>query len=389
MSGWISLLTALVSLALAVQVGRQYAARRKPYQLIWSAALLWFAIGAGCQFVAGLFRWTPILYRLWYLSGAILAAAYLGQGTVYLLARRWIAHLSMALLLLASLFALVMVLRAPVDLNQAFSGLSISGKGMPQGVRLLTPFFNIFGTLATVGGALISTRYFLWSGGSSLRAAGTACIAVGTLIVAAGGTLARFSFPEALYITELVGICVIFGGFSLTARPAPAAGLSPEQLLQRRKRINSISVGLGAATLLGAVVSLPILPWGMGIVTQVKHVYTAQVPAENRGAYLVTGQGVMQLYSWYVEPADFPEDAPVLPKDSIKSITIVLKQFDEPDAYQLYDLGTNERIQWKDAKQEGIHLNLVPDTLPVGEYVLVVPTDSMFGGQTLHYFKIK
>jgi hypothetical protein len=99
-----------------------------------------------------------------------------------------------------------MVFHAQVDLFQALSGVSVSGKGMPQSVRLLTPFFNIFGTLTTVGGALRSSWYFLWNGGSTSRAAGTGLIAAGALVVAMGGTMARFSFPGALYLTELIGI---------------------------------------------------------------------------------------------------------------------------------------------------------------------------------------
>ncbi len=41
-------------------------------------------------------------FRLWYLFGAILVAAWLGQGTVYLLARRRIAYRCMAVLAVAS-----------------------------------------------------------------------------------------------------------------------------------------------------------------------------------------------------------------------------------------------------------------------------------------------
>lgn len=389
MNALISLLTLLVSLGLAFQVGRQFASRRRAHQLVWTIALTLFAVGAGCQFLAGLGHWSPLLYRLWYLSGAILTAAYLGQGTVYLMARRKVAHLSMAMLALGSVYALIKVFGAPVDLNQALTGIVVSGKGMPPSVRLMTPFFNIFGTLTTVGGALMSTRYFLWNGGSSSRAAGTACIAVGAFIVAMGGTLARFSVPEALYITELLGISVIFCGFSLTARPSPTSGPNPEKILQRRKRITQISVGLGAAALLGAVVALPILPWGMGIVTQVKHVYTNQLPVDNRGAYLITDNGVMELFAWYVEPPDFPTDAPVLDAAGVKGITIIQKQFDQPENYRLYNLDTGQPVSWRGNHTEGMHLSLDPGSLSTGNYELIVPSDSMFGGYTWHFFTLQ
>src|SRR5438445_822955 len=53
-------------------------------------------------------------------------------------------------------------------------------------------------------------------------------IGIGALIVAIGGSLARYNIPWALYIGVLVGIAVMFEGFlrsqdlAKVARPAPA-----------------------------------------------------------------------------------------------------------------------------------------------------------------------
>lgn len=381
-----SLLATLVSAILAVQVGRQFWKRRHPYQLLWATALLLFAIGAGCQLMAELVGWSSPLYRLWYLTGAILMAAYLGQGTVYLQARRPLAHLIMAILLVASVVATVMVFRAPVDLDQALTSVSVSGQGMPRAVRLLTPFFNIFGTVTLVGGALRSSWHFLWHGGSNQRALGTGLIAAGALIVATGGTLARFSIPEALYITELVGVAVIFAGFLLTNRPSPAPNLSPQKLQQRRYRLTQLGVGAGVTTLLGAMILLPILPWTMDIVTHARHVFIETVPEENKGAYLVTKQGVMQLYTWRVEPSRFPDDAPTLAVDDVLALAVVQKQFAQLQAYRLYRMEDMQPVAWQDSNTQAMQLTLVPETLQPGHYMLVVPTDSMFGGKTWHYF---
>ncbi|HET9017635.1 MAG TPA: hypothetical protein VFN57_18685 [Thermomicrobiaceae bacterium] len=229
MAGLISLLATAISLALTIQVGRQCLERRRPYQVVWTAALGLFTVGVGCQFLAGFGGWTPTLYRLWYLSGAILAAAYLGQGTAYLMAPRRVAHGLMIVLGLGTVAGAVLALLAPVDLATALSGASVSGAGMPQYVRLLTPFFNIYGTLWLVGGALVSVVRFLTRGGSGQRALGTALIGAGAIVIAAGGTLTRFGIPGALYLTELVAVLIIFTGFTLTARrpraavvPAPA-----------------------------------------------------------------------------------------------------------------------------------------------------------------------
>lgn len=386
----ISLLTVVVSGLLATQLVRQYITRRKPHQLAWSIALFLFFVGAACQFLAELSVWTPGLYRVWYLSGAVLTAAYLGQGSLYLLSRSRLSHWVGGLLLLATAYAAWAVFSAQVDLIQAIGPDGIaSGRGMPQSVRMLTPFFNIYGTLLVVGGALKSSWFFLWSGGDNKRAAGTGLIAIGTLVVAIGGTAARLSTPAALYLTELVGISLIFSGFTMTNSPYNPGTLSTKQLMLRRHRISVFGIGSGVVVLLGLVAVLPVIPWTMGIVRNVKHVYTSSVPGENRGAYLVTDQGVMQLFAWYVEPSDFPEDAPTLDASSLHSIAIVQKQFSEPNQYQLYDMTTATLLDWTGVQKSGMKLTLIPGKLAPGRYMLVVPLDSMFGGVTIHYFQLE
>jgi hypothetical protein len=50
--------------------------------------MVFYGIGGFCEAYIGAFGWNSLIFRFWYLSGAILVAAWLGQGTVYLLARR-------------------------------------------------------------------------------------------------------------------------------------------------------------------------------------------------------------------------------------------------------------------------------------------------------------
>lgn len=389
MEMFLSAMTAVLSLSLTAQLGWQFWKRRKPYQVVWSFAMLLFAIGAGCQWLATISGWNGVSYRLWYLTGAILTAAYLGQGTIYLQAKRKVAHITMTLLVFASIFAAFMVFQAPVDLNTAQASAIISGQGMPRNIRLLTPFFNIFGTVALVGGALRSTAYFLWNGYGNQRAMGTGLIAIGAIVVAMGGTLSRFQIPQLLYTSELVGIFIIFVGFLLMNRAVPKIEWTSAELKQRRRRIARYGVGVGVVTIFGALSLLPILPWTMNIVTDAVHVYIEEVPEENKGVYLTTDDGVMQLYTWRIPPERFPEDAPTLDADNIQEIVVNYKHFSPADQYQLYEVNTRKHIDWTDAWQEGSHLTLIPSKpLQSGDYMLIVPTDSMFGGNTTHYFHL-
>jgi hypothetical protein len=63
---------AAASAAFAVAVLRQYAARRRPYQLAWGIALSMFTVASlalTARVVAG---WTPVSFKLYYPFGAVL-----------------------------------------------------------------------------------------------------------------------------------------------------------------------------------------------------------------------------------------------------------------------------------------------------------------------------
>lgn len=207
----ITLAATIISFVFAIIVLDQFLARKKPYQLIWSIGLFMYFVSTGCEFWTGIWGLNETIYRLWYLFGAIFVATYLGMGTLYLLAPRRTAHIIMAILLITTCYAIFRVYTAHIDLS---SLSSLSGRAMPQNVRLLTPFFNTFGTIALVGGALYSAWIF-WRRRLMLhRMISNLLIALGAILPAFGGTVMRFGgAPVTTYILELLGIIIIFAGF--------------------------------------------------------------------------------------------------------------------------------------------------------------------------------
>lgn len=213
------LVSTIVTVIFAGFVFTQFTSRRKAYQLLWGVGLLMFAIGTGSELAAGIGGWNDLIYKLWYLFGAILVAAYLGQGTIYLLVPRRIAHVVMALLLLGTIYAAYAVFSAQTDMGQLLTAVgTASGNGMPKGIRLLTPFFNTFGTLALVGGAVYSAWIFWRHRILPHRVTANVLIAAGATFVAMAGTIAKLGSAEFLYAGELVGSVVIFVGFLQSRR---------------------------------------------------------------------------------------------------------------------------------------------------------------------------
>ncbi|HSR26360.1 MAG TPA: hypothetical protein VLW53_22580, partial [Candidatus Eisenbacteria bacterium] len=99
------LASCLVSLGCAALVLEQWWQRRRAFQAVWGVGLLWYAISTGSQFAGAAAGWSPALYRAWYLFGALLVAAYLGMGTVYLLSRTGFGHVAGVSVALGGLFA--------------------------------------------------------------------------------------------------------------------------------------------------------------------------------------------------------------------------------------------------------------------------------------------
>jgi hypothetical protein len=212
--------TSLLCVVFFVLLLDQWRERRRPYQAIWAAGMLWYALGAGTEWIGGAFGWSEPLYKTWYLTGAIWVAGWLGLGTTYLLARTRFGYAVAASLLLAGLFTyltqqryqypdggvaallyllvaialalgtLVLSVRgsarwpAPVALGilagtvasaAAVAAVQLpppgwaldpvtqipTGELFPGYIRLLTPLFNVTGAFALSLGALYSAYAFM------------------------------------------------------------------------------------------------------------------------------------------------------------------------------------------------------------------------------------
>jgi hypothetical protein len=222
-------ISSLVSFVFAFVVLRRYLLRRGTHLLLWGIGMIFYGIGGFSEGFYGVWGWNPFVFRMWYLFGAILVAAWLGQGTVYLLVKKKWANLLMIILVLASIYGGIRVFGAELDpalmTASQHTGSEMSGHAiLSPGVRSLTPFFNIYGTLALVGGAAYSA-YIFWRKKVLLhRTIGNVLIAVGAILPAFGGTFSRMGIPGALYLSELLGAVILFLGFLRAITPLENTG---------------------------------------------------------------------------------------------------------------------------------------------------------------------
>jgi hypothetical protein len=212
--------TSLLAFIFAAALLDQWLERRHTFQLVWGIGMLFFGVASGSEALAAALGWNELLYRTWYLTGAVWTAGWLGLGTAFLLGRTRFGYAFALCLFLAGLFTFLVrnrpeyvaagalpffyfvaagVLALAVAVETYFQNerwpmlaatavvgatlLSIvlmlvttlpppgyaldPSTGMPVGtlfppqLRLLTPFLNVTGAFALILGAIFSAYVFM------------------------------------------------------------------------------------------------------------------------------------------------------------------------------------------------------------------------------------
>ncbi len=219
---------AAASAAFAAAVLRQYAARRRPYQLAWGIALSMFAV-ASLALTAGVAAgWSPLTFKVYYLFGAVLNVAWLALGTVELLGRPRVRRAYLAGLVVFTLAGVVLVALARVTAADVAGRLLPEGKEfMPVAVRVMAVLGNTVGTLIVVGGAVTSGLALRSRRDLRPRFEGNLLIALGVLLAASGGVFAFLASSDKLALSLALGASVMYLGFrraSAPLRPPVASG---------------------------------------------------------------------------------------------------------------------------------------------------------------------
>jgi hypothetical protein len=252
-------LSTAVMLGFTLYVLQRFFVRRSAHFLFWGVGLAMFGAGSFAEAYLAL-AWNKWVFFIWYLFGAALNAAWIGHGTLNLLVRRKWVHLVTAVLIVGSLFAGYLMLQVLPKLDTAVFttdkmiseqyGAKVLDPGetapasaqtatatyrgkevtvvrglLPIGspVRLTTPFFNIYGLLTLVGGAIWSAYLFWRKRVLPNRVLGNALIAAGALLIGFASTLTRLGYGQFLYIAELLSAVTMFAGFRVAARPQAEA----------------------------------------------------------------------------------------------------------------------------------------------------------------------
>jgi len=232
---YIPLASTVLSFTFAWIVLQRYRVKRTPYLLWWSIGILTFGAGTFTEGFTALFGWHEPIFRAWYITGALLGGAPLAMGTVYLLLSRKTANRMLVAVASVVVFAAVLALLTPVTHNPA-DGKELTASVIDwTWIRAFSPFINTWAAIFLIGGAIYSAIKFARSGEQPERVKANIFIAVGAILPGIGGSFTRAGYTEVLYVTEFLGIIMIYIGYRLSTSKRPvvpvvAAAAVPEAL---------------------------------------------------------------------------------------------------------------------------------------------------------------
>jgi len=216
---YIPIITTFVALAFGVVVLNRWRERQSgPHLLWWGIGILLYGVGTATESSVTLFGWHSGLFRAWYISGALLGGAPLAQGTVYLLFSRRAADRMAFALVTWIVIAATCVMLTPINYSLV-EAHRLTGHVMEWGwVRLFSPLVNTYAAIFLIGGAVVSALRYRKRRDTYDRYVGNVLIAVGALLPGIGGTATRMGYTEVLYVTELIGLLLIWMGYRRNVR---------------------------------------------------------------------------------------------------------------------------------------------------------------------------
>ena len=220
---FIPILTTLFSVFFMIEIYKHYRLRKTSYLLWWTIGVLTYGLGTLAESINATIGWSEANLKYWYITGALLGGFPLAQGSVYLLLKRGFANISSIILgfliVVASVAVIFTPFTFPEDFNHKLTGSIFTWKW----IGYFPPFINMYAFIFLVGGAIYSAIRYYKRGEKKAKFRGNIFIAIGGLLPGIGGTFTRMGYVEVLFITELIGLLLMYTGYRIIKLEKQAA----------------------------------------------------------------------------------------------------------------------------------------------------------------------
>ena len=217
----------LVACAFALITFDRWQLRGQSHDLAWTIAMILFAVGSLALWWAETTGWTLLIFRIFFVSGAVLNVAWLALGTIYLLTGKTTGDHVRKYLTSLSTFSIGVVLIAPAkreivdgefpSARQLFGVtpriLAAVGSGVPALIIIFGALWSTFRVIQKATPTVSRKNVRIVKSPKRL-AIGNVLVATGTIVLSASGSLAgRLGKDRAFAVTLLIGLCILFSGF--------------------------------------------------------------------------------------------------------------------------------------------------------------------------------
>ena len=220
---WWPTATAILGFAFTYLFFAQWLHRHKPHQLAWTVGLAMYAVAAVMEAYSEFSgRWNPLVYRFYIVLAASMVG-YLGLGSLYLIAkgklwpRVYVGFLVVCeVVFLWGVFTVQLLDGTHGTIDKLVPGITVGGQALGETLsfpRIMSLPFNITGTIFLLGGALLSVWRFARKREFAYRMWANVLIALGTICIAAAGSMARAGVSTGLYPAEMVASAILLAGF--------------------------------------------------------------------------------------------------------------------------------------------------------------------------------
>ncbi|MGI9017573.1 MAG: hypothetical protein ACR2HR_10810 [Euzebya sp.] len=207
------LLAIAIAWTFSAQLGRQWVQRRRDHALAWAISLFLFGLGHVAVLIGITAGWTPPVFGVYWLAGALLNVPFLAIGQLHLLDRRrsvvwW------------TLAALAVVWNVTFTLTARYDTAVLSAaQGVPGGQEVIggsTAYALLRPMTYTFAIVVIGCAWSAWK----MRNGALLLIALGTTIAAAGSSVIGSSVDYLFPVLSALGVGVMYLGFRTVSAPA-------------------------------------------------------------------------------------------------------------------------------------------------------------------------
>ncbi len=212
---YIPIITTMFAIYFAKEIYEHYKIRRTTYLLWWTIGVVTYGLGTFTESINVVFGWSVANLKLWYIVGALLGALPLAQGSAYLLMSRKFANATSVLFVSLILIAATSVVFTPVVVPEHFNYKLTAAIFEWKWVRYFSPLINLYSFVLLVGGAVYSAIKYYRQTKRDVRFKGNVLIAIGGILPGIGGTFTRMGYVNVLFVTELLGLTLIYTGYRI------------------------------------------------------------------------------------------------------------------------------------------------------------------------------